>query len=50
LGFRVPARQTFYQALRAKGLTFTLPPTVEGPTQLACFLDAEGVEYSVSEN
>ena len=33
-----------------EGLTFTLPPTVEGPTQLACFLDAEGVEYSVSEN
>ena len=48
LGFRVPDLQAFYQEMSAKGLTFTLPPTLEGTTQLACFLDAEGVECSVS--
>ena len=48
LGFRVPDLQAFYLAMTAQGITFTQPPTSEGGSQLARFLDAEGIECSVS--
>jgi len=48
LGFKVPDLAAFYAEMSARGMVFTRPPTVEGGTPVAVFVDAEGVEYSVS--
>ena len=49
LGFSVPDLQAFYEQMTARGITFTQLPTEEAGSKLARFLDAEGVECSVSE-
>ena len=48
LGFGVPDLQAFYKDMLARGFTFTQPPTSEGQSKLARFIDADGIEYSVS--
>jgi catechol 2,3-dioxygenase-like lactoylglutathione lyase family enzyme len=49
LGWGVADIDAFYEAMKAKGVKFTLPPTRQdfGGT-LAAFLDADGAECSVS--
>jgi len=48
LGFKVDDVQKFYEAMRAKGVEFTMPPTKQdfGGT-LAQFVDSEGGRCSV---
>ena len=48
LGFRVPDLQAFYQEMTAKGIQFTMPPTMQFGVLLAEFVDSEGAEVSVS--
>jgi len=48
LGFRVANLQAWYSEMTAKGVVFTRPPTREGDTPVARFLDSDGVECSVS--
>ena len=49
LGFSVPDLADFYARSSAAGVVFTQPPTLEGRSLLARFLDAQGNEISVSE-
>jgi catechol 2,3-dioxygenase-like lactoylglutathione lyase family enzyme len=49
LGFNVPDLQAFYREMTAKGLQFTQVPTPEAGSLLAQFVDAQGTEYSVSQ-
>src|SRR5712691_7008349 len=48
LGLRVPDLRVFYQEMTAKGIQFTLPPTMQFGVLLAEFVDSEGAEVSVS--
>ena len=48
LGLRVPDLRAFYQEMTAKGVQFTLPPTMQFGVLLAEFVDSEGAEVSVS--
>jgi predicted enzyme related to lactoylglutathione lyase len=49
IGLSVPDLQAFYAEMSARGVTFTMPPTIEGGFRLALFLDSEGSEVGVSE-
>ncbi len=48
LGFQVPDVKAFYKEMSAKGIKFTMPPTMQFGVLLAEFLDSEGAEVSVS--
>jgi predicted enzyme related to lactoylglutathione lyase len=49
IGFSVPDIQAFYAEMSARGVTFTQPPTPQGDTVLAQFLDSDGNEVSVTQ-
>ena len=48
LGLAVEDIHAFAAAMKARGFRFTREPTPEHGTMLARFIDATGVEYSVS--
>lgn len=48
LGFRVPDLKAFYAEMTAKGVRFTMPPSMQFGVLMAQFVDSEGTEVSVS--
>ncbi len=48
LGFRVPDLKAFYAEMTAKGVRFTMPPSMQFGVLMAQFVDSEGAEVSVS--
>ena len=48
LGLQVPDLQAFYEEMTARGICFTMPPTMQFGVLLAEFMDSEGAEVSVS--
>lgn len=48
LGLSVPNLQEFHTGMVSKGFRFTQSPVLEQGSTLARFVDADGIEYSVS--
>ncbi|PYU14203.1 MAG: hypothetical protein DMG29_10180 [Acidobacteria bacterium] len=48
LGFRVPDLRAFGAEMAAKGMQFTMPPTMQFGVLMAQFMDSEGTEVSIS--
>ncbi len=48
LGFRVPDLRAFSAEMAAKGMQFTMPPTMQFGVLMAQFMDSEGTEVSIS--